>query len=193
MSPTMLALILLVTGVALVIMEVFLPSGGILGFLSAVFIVGSVIYAFVKCGLGTGTVFLAATVLIVPIVISMAIRVWPYTPMGRMILLDSAIDTEQDELEREARNALVGRRGIARSQLLPGGVVDIDGKQLHVVIVGRAAEKGDLVEVIEVQGNRILVTRVDESEEPELAQSQSEEGPSLTSLNDEIFEDDPFA
>lgn len=193
MSPVLLALILLVTGLALVILEVFLPSGGILGFLSAIFMVGSVIYAYMKCGMGIGTAFLAATVLIVPVVVSMAIRVWPYTPMGRMILLDSAIDTEQDELEREARNALVGRRGIARSQLLPGGVVDIDGEQLHVVIVGTAAEKGDLVEVIEVQGNRILVTRVEETEEPERVQSDAEEGPSLTSLNDEIFEDDPFA
>ncbi|PQO39465.1 hypothetical protein DTL21_01580 [Bremerella cremea] len=193
MSPIMLALVLLAAGLALAILEVFVPSAGVLGFLSIVSLISSVIYAYWKCDMATGTAFLAATVILVPILISMAVRVWPHTPIGRMILLDSAIDPHADDEERAARNSLVGQRGIARSRLLPGGVAEINGKQVDVVIVGSPAEKGDLVEVVEVEGNHVLVTRVDESEmEPEPAAEPSTTK-SLTSLNDEIFEDDPFA
>ncbi|PQO33540.1 NfeD family protein [Blastopirellula marina] len=193
MSPLMLALILLLAGLCLAILEVFIPSAGVLGFVSVVLMVGAVIYAYLKCDMATGTAFLAATVVLVPILIGMAIRVWPHTPIGRMVLLDSALDPYEDEQERAARNALVGQRGIARSRLLPGGIVEIDGQQLDVVIIGSTAEKGDLVEVVEVEGNHVLVTRVDENERPPESSAEPSTTKSLTSLNDEIFEDDPFA
>ncbi len=193
MSPLMLALILLVAGLCLAVLEVFIPSAGVLGFVAAVLMVASVIYAYVKCDMATGTAFLGATVVFVPILIGMAMRIWPHTPIGRMVLLDSAIDSQEDEQERAARNSLVGQRGIARSRLLPGGIVEIDGQQHDVVIIGSPAEKGDLVEVVEVEGNHILVTRVDENEQELDSPPQPSTTKSLTSLNDEIFEDDPFA
>lgn len=193
MTPLMLALILLLAGLCLAILEVFIPSAGVLGFVSVVLMVGAVIYAYLKCDMATGTAFLAATVVLVPILIGMAIRVWPHTPIGRMALLDSALDPYEDEKERAARNALVGQRGIARSRLLPGGIVEIDGQQLDVVIIGSTAEKGDLVEVVEVEGNHVLVTRVEENDRPPDSPPEPSTAKSLTSLNDEIFEDDPFA
>ena len=193
MSPLMIALILLVSGLCLAVLEVFIPSAGVLGFVAAVSMVASVIYAYLKCDLATGTAFLAATVILVPIIIGMAMRMWPHTPIGRMVLLDSAIDTEEDDQERAARNALVGQRGIARSRLLPSGIAEIDGQQYDVVIIGSPAEKGDLVEVVEVEGNHVLVTRVDEEEQESTPSPEPSTTQSLTSLNDDIFEDDPFA
>ncbi|RCS56210.1 hypothetical protein DTL42_00355 [Bremerella cremea] len=193
MSPLMIALILLVSGLCLAALEVFIPSAGVLGFVAAVSMVASVIYAYLKCDMATGTAFLAATVVLVPVIIGMAMRVWPYTPIGRMVLLDSAIDTEEDDQERATRNALVGQRGIARSRLLPGGIAEIDGQQYDVVIIGSPAEKGDLVEVVEVEGNHVLVTKVDEEEQESVSSPEPSPTKSLSSLNDDIFEDDPFA
>ncbi|MBA2117239.1 NfeD family protein [Bremerella alba] len=193
MSPITIALILLLSGLAFIVLEVFLPSGGILGFVAAVLLVGSVIYAYLKCDIAVGTAFLAATVITVPVMIGIAIRVWPHTPMGRMILLDSASEEFADSLENSGHTELVGRRGIARSNLLPSGVAEIDGNRWDVIIVGPAADRGDLIEVVEVEGNRVLVTRIDETDEVPEPVSEIETSESLTTRNDEIFEDDPFA
>ncbi|PQO30563.1 hypothetical protein C5Y96_13915 [Blastopirellula marina] len=193
MSPITIALILLLSGLALIVLEMFIPSGGVLGFIAAVLLIGAVVYAYLKCDIAVGTAFLAATVVTVPVMIGIAIRVWPHTPMGRMILLDSATDEYVDSHESFGHTELVGRRGIARSNLLPSGVAEIDGNRWDVIIVGPAADRGDLIEVVEVEGNRVLVTKVDETEaapEPAAEESPTE---SLTTRNDEIFEDDPFA
>ncbi|MHC2069550.1 NfeD family protein [Bremerella sp. T1] len=193
MSPIIIALLLLFAGLALIVLEMFIPSGGVLGFLAAVALVGAVIYAYLKCDIAVGTAFLAATVITVPILIGMAIRVWPYTPLGRMILLDSATEQSQDDLNSNVHTELVGRRGIAKSNLLPSGVAEIDGEHWDVIIIGPAADRGDLIEVIEVEGNRILVAKVDEMEDAPVAADAEEGAESLTTRNDEIFEDDPFA
>ncbi len=193
MSPITIALILLLSGLAFIVLEMFLPSGGILGFVAAVLLVASVVYAYLKCDIAIGTAFLAAAVITVPIMIGAAIRVWPHTPMGRMILLDSATEEYADARENPVHTELVGRQGIARSNLLPSGVAEIDGNRWDVIIVGPAADRGDLIEVVEVEGNRILVTRVDETENIPEPSPQSDTAESLTTRNDEIFEDDPFA
>jgi len=193
MSPITIALILLFSGLAFIVLELFLPSGGILGVAAAVLLMASVIYAYLKCDIAVGTAFLAAAVVTVPIMIGVAIRLWPHTPMGRMILLDSATEEFEDSQHNPVHTELVGRRGIARSNLLPSGVAEIDGNRWDVIIVGPAADRGDLIEVVEVEGNRVLVTRVDEPDEVPPADPEPETSESLTSRNDEIFEDDPFA
>lgn len=193
MSPITIALILLLSGMAFIVLEIFLPSGGVLGFVAAVLLVAAVVYAYLKCDIAVGTAFLAATVITVPVMIGIAIRVWPHTPMGRMILLDSATEEYADSPGSPSHTELVGRRGMARSNLLPSGVAEIDGNRWDVIIVGPAADRGDLIEVVEVEGNRILVTRVDETENVPAPDLEPEASESLTTRNDEIFEDDPFA
>ncbi|GAA4433565.1 NfeD family protein [Bremerella cremea] len=192
MSPEMIAVLLLLAGFGLLFLEILLPTAGVLGFLAAVMLISSVTYGFMKCSFGMGTALLVIAVGIVPFVIALAVKVWPHTPIGKMILLDSATD----EIAHSNKNALielVGRQGIAQSRLLPGGVAEIDGRRWDVVIIGPVADQGDLIEVVEVEGNRIMVSRVDDdAAEPEKPVVE-EPTESLSSRNDAIFEDDPFA
>ncbi len=46
LDPLSWAVLLMLIGCGLVVMEVFIPSGGILGFLSGVCIIGSIVMAF---------------------------------------------------------------------------------------------------------------------------------------------------
>ena len=46
LDPFTWAIVLLLLGCALVVLEVFIPSGGILGMLSALAILGSIVFAF---------------------------------------------------------------------------------------------------------------------------------------------------
>jgi membrane-bound serine protease (ClpP class) len=59
------------------------------------------------------------------------------------------------------QTALLGRTGRALTVLRPAGAMELDGQRLDVVTAGEFVDAGDAVRILEVQGNRIVVERVD--------------------------------
>ncbi len=155
------ATLLLLLGCGLVVLEVFLPSGGILSFLSAVVIIASLVMAFLT-DFSTGLTFLLITVFAVPSAIAFAFKVWPLTPMGKAFL--GELPTTAQMIPEDTRKALVGRAGIAKSKMLPSGSVLIDGKFVDAVSQGSAIDKGQAVVVVEVRANRVVVRAADPEE-----------------------------
>ncbi len=60
---------------------------------------------------------------------------------------------------------LNGRIGTAKTKMLPSGMVTIDGRAYDAVSNGFAIEPGDPIQVIEIRANRVVVRRVDPSEQ----------------------------
>ena len=58
---------------------------------------------------------------------------------------------------------LLGERGTAESVLRPTGVVSFGHRRVHVLTDGQFLQKGTLVEVIEVEGHRVVVKSVEEA------------------------------
>ena len=56
--------------------------------------------------------------------------------------------------------ALVGRVGTAITPLRPAGTADIDGQRIDVVAEGDFVEKGEKIQIMEMDGTRTLVRRV---------------------------------
>ncbi len=168
MGLWVLALLLLIVGLGLVILEVFFPSGGILGFLSFCSIVGAVILGF-QSSTGMGIGVLLTAIVGVPIVIVVALQWLPDTAVGRRIILHapSSDDVLPDDERMRSLKDLVGKVGKAKSKMLPAGVVKIDGQTIDCVSQGMAIEPGQLVRVIEVHGNRVVVRPLDDAEMPE--------------------------
>lgn len=77
---------LLVVGLAVLVLEVFLPSGGVLGFLSVLAIGAAIVMAFVEQGAALGLTVLAISFVAVPAVLALAFRWFPDTPLGRRVL-----------------------------------------------------------------------------------------------------------
>lgn len=167
MSYLIWAALLLLMGLGLVVLEMFIPSGGILGVLSGLSIVGAILLAFFD-GPGTGLAFVITTVVAVPIVLAAAVRVWPDTPMGRHILLQvpSPQEVLPDSPLRRELKSLVGKYGVAKTVMLPSGVVVVDGQSIDAVGQGMAIDAGQRIRVIEVRGTRVVVRPVDEDEPP---------------------------
>jgi membrane-bound serine protease (ClpP class) len=153
----------MLTGCALVVLEVFIPSGGIIGTASAVCFVASILIAFQQSAV-TGFAFTAATVLAVPIMLALAFKYWPKTPMGKSFL--GELPTDEDVLPQDPRRALIGRVGVARSKMLPSGTVEIDGQMIDAVTQGQAIEPGAYVTVIEVRANRVVVRPAGRDQRP---------------------------
>ena len=79
-------IVLLLLGVLLIFLEIFVPSGGILSVLAACAIVASIVVAFSE-GFVAGTLMLLAATVLVPVAIGLAIKWWPHTPLGKLILI----------------------------------------------------------------------------------------------------------
>ena len=183
-----LPLLLLLAGLGLVILEVFFPSGGLLGFLSACAIVASVVMGFRSEPRPLlGIMILLTAVFGVPVVLMIALHYLPQTSMGRRILLIIPRSDEvlPDSPKKKRLKALIGQVGRAKSKMLPSGAIIVAGRTIDAVSEGMAIEPGQPVRIIEVRANRVVVRPVDE-ETPLL----SDEDP-LSRPVDSVVED-PF-
>ncbi len=97
-----------------------------------------------------------------------AFRYWPKTPMGRRLLLDvpTAEEVLPDSPQRQRLRQLVGKRGVAKSVMMPSGAVQVDGQTIDALSEGISIEPGQAIQVIEVRGGRVLVRPLEAGEEP---------------------------
>jgi membrane-bound serine protease (ClpP class) len=156
------AILLLVLGLGLAILEIFFPSAGILGFLAASSILGAIIMAF-RQGPEVGLAVLAVAILGLPSVVILALKWWPKTPMGRKVMLMSprSEDVLPDDPQRDRLKGLIGQVGRAKCKMLPSGAISIDGRTIDAVSEGIPIEPGQAVRVIEVRANRVVVRPVE--------------------------------
>jgi membrane-bound ClpP family serine protease len=158
MDPLIWAGLLLLVGLVLIMTEVFVPSGGILGVLSFTAVVAAIAMAFFQGGALAGLLFLLAALIAVPLIL-------PDPPIGRRLLasVPSAEEVLPDDAERRALRELVGKVGRAQTQMLPSGAVEIDGRTIDAVSDGMPIEPGQPVRVVDVHGTRVTVRLVSEA------------------------------
>ena len=66
----------------LLTLELFIPSGGMLAGLAAISAVSGVV-SFFRHSMGWGLTSSAALLVLIPASVSLMIKVWPHTPVGR--------------------------------------------------------------------------------------------------------------
>jgi membrane-bound serine protease (ClpP class) len=167
MHPLVVAAILIVLGFLVVGLELFVPSAGLLAILAALLIVGGIVAAFFYT-LTAGAIVLAITCFSLPLIFAAALKIWPNTPIGRRILIGAM--TEEDVLPQsdlqDPLKPLIGRRGVAKTKMLPSGIVQIDDRNYDAISDGYAIEPRSHVEVISVRTKRLVVRPVDPNEAP---------------------------
>jgi membrane-bound ClpP family serine protease len=166
------SILLLLLGLGLIALEMFLPSGGVLGILAALAIIASLAVAF-SGGWVTGVVMLLATMVILPVVLAAVIHYWPRTPIGRMIILETPQSEDEvlpDTPQHRQLKDLIGKRGIAKTKMLPSGAIVIEGRVYDAFSEGMAIEPGQSVRVTAIRTNRVAVV-LDDAPPDRLAES----------------------
>ncbi len=150
-------IVLMLIALGILVLELFIPSGGLLGILAGTALLAAVIAAFVYGGTTAGWIFLIAAAVVVPIMIYAMIKVWPHTPFGRRVFLQPphAEDVLPDQIRRLQR--WVGRDGMAVSPMLPSGAVEIEGVIVDAVSEGMPIDKGTPVRVVAAKANHLIV------------------------------------
>jgi len=159
MTTLLWVLTLLLLGLGVMVLEVFVPSGGILGFVSIAALVAAVATAFLEQGAAAGMAALAVVVFAVPTVLALAFRWFPETPLGRRVLppAPEAADVLPDLERRRHIRDLVGHSGRTASEMLPWGRVEIEGETVEAVSEGGPIDAGAAIEAVGVQGTALVV------------------------------------
>lgn len=153
------AFLLLAIGLLAVVLELFVPSAGVLGITAGILIVISVVLGFME-SVSSGVILLAVAIVTIPGMLALMVKIWPYTPIGKRILLK---DLKPEDVlpnyteNKEQKERLEGQLGIAQTKMLPSGIVMVDGEKFDAVSEGFAVEAGDSVRVISVRGNHVYV------------------------------------
>lgn len=172
MDPILLPILLLLAGFGCLLLDFFLPTGGVLSFFAAIAIVAAIVLGFME-GATFGLILLVSTAVVLPALFAAAIKFWPHTPLGKLILIQRP--TREDVLPEAIRDhrleSLVGRHGTSKCKMLPGGAVSVEGKTYDAVSDGTPIDNGEYVEVVAVRNNRLVVRLI---QQPKLVEETDE-------------------
>lgn len=154
----MLALVLcaLVIGTALLVLECFVPGVGVPG------IVGGILCLLGIFGLvpyiGWYVIFVIVAIIII-VLFSIYIFAQSAEKGKNPLVLSQKTDKESGFSANDDNSFLLGKKGVAQTQLHPSGIAEIDGKRVDVVTNGEFVEVGAEIVVTDIQGRRIIVKK----------------------------------
>jgi len=167
MDPLIIAWVCLLAFFVVILFEMFIPSAGLLFFLAVILACASVVAGFVhSVWLGAGII--AILVLSMPLLFAFFSFVWPYTPLGKRLIIDPP-DAESmlpGHENADSLQSLKGAKALVISPMLPTGTMRIDGKSYVGTCESGAAEPGQWVRVVRVQMNRLVVMPVEITDDP---------------------------
>ncbi len=170
---TMLAILLFILGLAMLVLEIFvLPGSGVPGISGVLLILASLalvtLEKFPATGsdwydLGTKMMWFSGS--LVGAFIGAMIIAWflPNIPYVSRLVLAPPSDAEEAaraDAAHSAAAALLGAIGVAATTLRPAGKARFGDDYLDVIAEGDYVNPGSRVQVIEIEGNRIVVKEV---------------------------------
>jgi membrane-bound serine protease (ClpP class) len=156
--------LLVAVGLTLLALEVFvIPGFGVAGVAGIASLLAGFSLTLVGAGATWQVVLAAGGRVLLSVLLATAgalavLRILPRLPVGRRLVLGAELPARTGYTsEPPADHRWLGRRGTAASPLRPAGIADIDGERVDVVSDGEFIEAGHPVEVLRVDGNRIVV------------------------------------
>ncbi|WP_434060208.1 NfeD family protein [Peribacillus simplex] len=155
------SLAMFIIGVILVLIEFFIP-GGIIGLLGFTAIVGSLFLATGDPVHMTISLLIAVTVSILVFILLVKVFGKQMKFFRKMILTD-ATKTEQGYVSNPNRLDLLGVEGKALTDLRPSGTALVKEERVDVVTEGSFISKGSSIIIVKVEGSRVVVREIPDS------------------------------
>lgn len=156
MDPIVVAILMYLLALLLFVIDVFLPSGGILLFCTGLAGIASVYFGF-RSGTNAGLVMLLVIMATVPVMIVVFLKLWPHTPLGKRVMLQPP--DYQTSSEHQQLKSFIGTVVVNRWPLIPTGQIQIGHRRFNAQSAdGRFIEVNQRVKVVDVR-ERIMVVQ----------------------------------
>lgn len=168
-----------IVAVTLFIIEVFIPSGGLIGLMAIIAAMGGIILLF-QINTTLGLVGAIVCVVAIPVLMMTGLKLWPNTPVGRWLSLNEPSSRDEDAVDMlssdddsndatlasdrkqpTGKHLLLGQTGIAQTDLRPVGVCRINDHKEPCVAVGGMITAGTPIKVIAIEDNTVKVQSFD--------------------------------
>ena len=146
--------LLLMLGLGLLVAEVFLPTGGMVGLLAGACLVGSGYLAWRQVG-SLGLRWIALEVTLMPMAWVGSLYGLPRTRLGRRVYLQPPTDADL-----ETTRGPLGRVGLpcrALTPLRPSGSVELEGRRVEAMAESGLIDAGTSGRVVAVRSGRVIV------------------------------------
>ena len=150
----LVAIVLTLVGLAFVVAEVFFVSAGLLGLVALTMFILADVAAFGESQLAGWTLVLLQVIL-VPLLVRQAFQILPRLPFGRRMLLTEPPRPTEAGVPDLAH--LVGRAGVALTDLRPSGMAAFGEERVSVVALGGFIGREQAVVADSVEGSEVRV------------------------------------
>lgn len=150
------AIALQILSVALLLAEIFIPSGGLLAVATTGALIGSLVVGFNASPL-QGWILLGLDLLVFPFLIWWGINQVEKSPMALPDRLENGGGEDESLL------GLLDKEGVAETDLRPVGRIRLDDRMVDAQAKSGFVTRGTRVTVVAVSGNRLVVKPLDAS------------------------------
>lgn len=157
-----LGIFLIIVGAILLVLEVFIPSFGLLTF-CAIASVAAGLWVFFRESAASGWLGIAIAVVVIPITWIITYRVFPKTRFGKSVTLEGPKREKGDAIpDTPELEHMLGETGTVLTPLRPVGMCEFDGRRFECVADTGYVEKDKRIKVIHVEGTQLTV-RIDDN------------------------------
>ena len=161
-------IIMFVLGVVLILVEIFvIPGFGIAGVGGIILVIASLFLSLIGSnqeldfeGVSAAIIQLAVALLGAIILVFVMAKYLPKTNIFKKFVLSDAEKTNKGFSSHTTSKKLIGLQGVALTTLRPSGTAEINGKKIDVVTESEYLERGSKIEVIGVEGIRVIVREI---------------------------------
>ncbi|MCF6466524.1 NfeD family protein [Clostridium sp. Cult2] len=152
------SLAIFVTGLILLVIEAIVPGFGLPGISGIILVILGTILAMGS--LSTALMSISIAIIITAIITMLLVKYGHRSPFLDKIVLTTHQKDEEGYLSSFTKDEYLGKEGITISELRPSGIIEIDGKRLDALSDGTFIPKQTNIEVVRVEGSKIIVRRV---------------------------------
>nr|WP_192987913.1 NfeD family protein [Carnobacterium mobile] len=151
-------IIIFILGILLIILEVFIPNFGVAGILGGILLFGGVYLNYGDVGKSLFDLSVAGIISVILAVVLLK-NGYTFGNFNKLVLNDNLNKVSGFSSNKDYSDYL-GKKGITTTTLRPSGKVAFDDIELDVLSSGEQIESDIFVEVIKVEGSKIIVRRV---------------------------------
>ncbi len=154
-AATWIEVLIFLVGLVLLAVEFVIPGFGVFGITGIACILFSL---FMALGGGIGALnIMAGGTIAATVIFLILLRYLPSSKLWQRLVLNDSLQTDRGYTSSDDLRLVNGQEGVVLTLLRPAGTVEIGGRIFDVVSEGRFIEPGIRVQVISVNGNRIVV------------------------------------